>query len=154
MVDPAPGSSHQLINAPTIFCGSRRSPQPNAAIAQMLWRSNSPDLFDTYCAGMVLLRMALPPIRTEKSFKGFWEDLTAAGSIPEWCVRKVYPLNFRRLPCACSSSSSGLMLRCFCSVLCGASQERAERGRDRGRRHPRRVQRGGEMLLERSHAEL
>lgn len=52
----------------------------------MLWRQNTPDLFDTFSAGMVLLQLALPALRSEKAFKGFAQDMEQCGSMRDWCA--------------------------------------------------------------------
>ncbi|CAF1696118.1 hypothetical protein HID58_050003 [Brassica napus] len=47
-------------------------PEPIAALlSPILWQLNSPDLFDMYSAGIVLLQMAVPSIRSSAGLKNF-----------------------------------------------------------------------------------
>ncbi|KDP21854.1 hypothetical protein JCGZ_00641 [Jatropha curcas] len=47
-------------------------PEPIAALlSPILWQLNSPDLFDTYSAGIVLLQMAIPTLRSVGGLKNF-----------------------------------------------------------------------------------
>ncbi|XP_054784076.1 serine/threonine-protein kinase STN8, chloroplastic isoform X4 [Prosopis cineraria] len=47
-------------------------PEPIAAfLSPILWQLNSPDLFDTYSAGIVLLQMAIPSLRSPAALKNF-----------------------------------------------------------------------------------
>ncbi|VVB12789.1 unnamed protein product [Arabis nemorensis] len=47
-------------------------PEPIAALlSPILWQLNSPDLFDMYSAGIVLLQMAVPTLRSSASLKNF-----------------------------------------------------------------------------------
>ncbi|KAG2335075.1 hypothetical protein Bca4012_016063 [Brassica carinata] len=47
-------------------------PEPIAALlSPILWQLNSPDLFDMYSAGIVLLQMAVPTIRSSAGLKNF-----------------------------------------------------------------------------------
>ncbi|KAK4834299.1 hypothetical protein QYF36_020427 [Acer negundo] len=47
-------------------------PEPIAALlSPILWQMNSPDLFDTYSAGIVLLQMAIPTLRSTAGLKNF-----------------------------------------------------------------------------------
>ncbi|KAL6841421.1 hypothetical protein ACP4OV_028939 [Aristida adscensionis] len=55
-------------------------PEPIAAIlSPILWQLNSPDLFDMYSAGIVLMQMAVPTLRTPSGLKNFNAELRAAG---------------------------------------------------------------------------
>ena len=40
---------------------------------------NSPDLFDMYSAGIVLMQMAIPTLRTQSGLKNFNAELRSAG---------------------------------------------------------------------------
>ncbi|XP_010553160.1 PREDICTED: serine/threonine-protein kinase STN8, chloroplastic [Tarenaya hassleriana] len=47
-------------------------PEPIAAmLSPLLWQLNCPDLFDMYSAGIVLLQMAIPSIRSSAGLKNF-----------------------------------------------------------------------------------
>ncbi|CAN4092600.1 unnamed protein product [Withania somnifera] len=47
-------------------------PEPVAALlSPVLWKLNSPDLFDTYSAGVVLMQMAVPSLRSTAGLKNF-----------------------------------------------------------------------------------
>jgi len=44
-----------------------------------LLQLNSPDLFDMYSAGIVLMQMAIPTLRTQSGLKNFNAELRSAG---------------------------------------------------------------------------
>ncbi|KAF2306616.1 hypothetical protein GH714_019832 [Hevea brasiliensis] len=51
-------------------------PEPIAALlSPILWQLNSPDLFDMYSAGIVLLQMAIPTLRSIGGLKNFNAEL-------------------------------------------------------------------------------
>ncbi|KAF3449270.1 hypothetical protein FNV43_RR09998 [Rhamnella rubrinervis] len=53
-------------------------PEPIAALlSPILWQLNSPDLFDMYSAGIVLLQMAIPTLRSTPGLKNFNSELKA-----------------------------------------------------------------------------
>ncbi|KAL3715300.1 hypothetical protein ACJRO7_007089 [Eucalyptus globulus] len=53
-------------------------PEPVAAFfSPILWQLNSPDLFDMYSAGIVLLQMAIPTLRTSSGLKNFNSEIKA-----------------------------------------------------------------------------
>ncbi|KAI3474305.1 hypothetical protein Pfo_029093 [Paulownia fortunei] len=55
-------------------------PEPIAAfLSPILWQLNSPDLFDMYSAGIVLLQMAIPTLRSPPGLKNFNIELKAVG---------------------------------------------------------------------------
>ncbi|XP_020584407.1 serine/threonine-protein kinase STN8, chloroplastic [Phalaenopsis equestris] len=55
-------------------------PEPIAAIlSPVLWQLNSPDLFDTYSAGIILMQMAVPSLRSAAALKNFNSELKAVG---------------------------------------------------------------------------
>ncbi|XP_062179933.1 serine/threonine-protein kinase STN8, chloroplastic-like [Phragmites australis] len=55
-------------------------PEPIAAIlSPILWQLNNPDLFDMYSAGIVLMQMAIPTLRTASGLKNFNAELRSAG---------------------------------------------------------------------------
>ncbi|KAL7136034.1 hypothetical protein ABFS83_10G002600 [Erythranthe nasuta] len=55
-------------------------PEPIAAIlSPVLWQLNSPDLFDMYSAGIVLLQMAIPTLRSSAGLKNFNTELKGFG---------------------------------------------------------------------------
>lgn len=54
-------------------------PEPVAALlSPVVWQLNSPDLFDTYSAGIVLLQMAIPSLRPVSSLKNFNTEIKKA----------------------------------------------------------------------------
>uniref|UniRef100_A0A2P2KBQ9 Protein kinase domain-containing protein n=1 Tax=Rhizophora mucronata TaxID=61149 RepID=A0A2P2KBQ9_RHIMU len=54
-------------------------PEPIAAfLSPILWQLNSPDLFDMYSAGIVLLQMAIPSLRSTSGLKNFNAELKKA----------------------------------------------------------------------------
>ncbi|XP_010490491.1 PREDICTED: serine/threonine-protein kinase STN8, chloroplastic [Camelina sativa] len=51
-------------------------PEPIAALlSPILWQLNSPDLFDMYSAGIVLLQMAVPTLRSTAGLKNFNSEI-------------------------------------------------------------------------------
>ncbi|PKU70285.1 serine/threonine-protein kinase STN8, chloroplastic [Dendrobium catenatum] len=51
-------------------------PEPIAAIfSPVLWQLNSPDLFDMYSAGIILMQMAVPGLRSTAALKNFNSEL-------------------------------------------------------------------------------
>ncbi|KAI7748706.1 hypothetical protein M8C21_029964 [Ambrosia artemisiifolia] len=53
-------------------------PEPVAALlSPILWQLNSPDLFDMYSAGIVLMQMAIPSLRSSAGLKNFNLELKA-----------------------------------------------------------------------------
>ncbi|GER44299.1 protein kinase superfamily protein [Striga asiatica] len=55
-------------------------PEPIAAfLSPILWQLNSPDLFDTYSAGIVLMQMAVPTLRSTSGLKNFNVELKVVG---------------------------------------------------------------------------
>ncbi|KAI5662949.1 hypothetical protein M9H77_22272 [Catharanthus roseus] len=61
-------------------------PEPIAALlSPILWQLNSPDLFDMYSAGVVLLQMAIRNLRSSSSLKNFNLELKTVGyDLAEW----------------------------------------------------------------------
>ncbi|CAA7051152.1 unnamed protein product [Microthlaspi erraticum] len=54
-------------------------PEPIAALlSPILWQLNSPDLFDMYSAGIVLLQMAVPSLRSSAALKNFNSEIKSA----------------------------------------------------------------------------
>lgn len=54
-------------------------PEPIAAfLSPIIWQLNSPDLFDMYSAGIVLLQMAIPSLRSTAGLKNFNSEIKAA----------------------------------------------------------------------------
>ncbi|XP_017698049.1 serine/threonine-protein kinase STN8, chloroplastic isoform X2 [Phoenix dactylifera] len=64
----------------------RPPPEPIAAIlSPILWQLNSPDLFDMYSAGIVLMQMAIPTLRSTAGLKNFNSELKAVGyDLSKW----------------------------------------------------------------------
>ncbi|KAK7340065.1 hypothetical protein VNO77_20757 [Canavalia gladiata] len=55
-------------------------PEPIAAfLSPILWQLNSPDLFDMYSAGIVLLQMAIPTLRSPAALKNFNLEIKTRG---------------------------------------------------------------------------
>ncbi|KAJ0088212.1 hypothetical protein Patl1_31566 [Pistacia atlantica] len=61
-------------------------PEPVAAFfSPILWQLNSPDLFDMYSAGIVLLQMAIPTLRSTAGLKNFKSEIkTAKYDLNKW----------------------------------------------------------------------
>lgn len=61
-------------------------PEPIAAIlSPIIWQLNSPDLFDMYSAGIVLMQMAIPILRSTAGLKNFNSELKAVGyDLSKW----------------------------------------------------------------------
>ncbi|KAF3321860.1 serine/threonine-protein kinase STN8 [Carex littledalei] len=61
-------------------------PEPIAAIlSPIIWQLNSPDLFDMYSAGIVLMQMAVPTLRSSAALKAFNSELKNVGyDLNEW----------------------------------------------------------------------
>lgn len=61
-------------------------PEPIAALlSPILWQLNSPDLFDMYSAGIVLMQMAIPTLRSAAGLKNFNTELKTVGyDLKEW----------------------------------------------------------------------
>lgn len=61
-------------------------PEPIAAIlSPILWQLNSPDLFDMYSAGITLLQMAIPTLRSAASLKNFNSEIKTVGyDLKKW----------------------------------------------------------------------
>eukprot|EP00262_Sarcandra_glabra_P001327 TRINITY_DN11376_c0_g3_i2.p1 TRINITY_DN11376_c0_g3~~TRINITY_DN11376_c0_g3_i2.p1 ORF type:complete len:504 (-),score=84.61 TRINITY_DN11376_c0_g3_i2:4-1515(-) len=55
-------------------------PEPIAAIlSPILWQLNSPDLFDMYSAGVILMQMAIPTLRSASGLKNFNSEIKTVG---------------------------------------------------------------------------
>lgn len=63
--------------------------EPIAAIfSPVLWLLNSPDLFDMYSAGIILMQMAVPSLRSTPALKNFNSELkTASYNLNTWRER-------------------------------------------------------------------
>ncbi|KAJ3703181.1 hypothetical protein LUZ61_006886 [Rhynchospora tenuis] len=61
-------------------------PEPIAAIlSPIIWQLNSPDLFDMYSAGIVLMQMAVPSLRSAAALKNFNSELKVVDyDLNEW----------------------------------------------------------------------
>ncbi|CAI9098608.1 OLC1v1035287C1 [Oldenlandia corymbosa var. corymbosa] len=64
-------------------------PEPVAALlSPILWQLNSPDLFDMYSAGIVLMQMAVPTLRSPAGLKNFNTELKTYGyNLKKWRER-------------------------------------------------------------------
>ncbi|KAJ8753890.1 hypothetical protein K2173_000144 [Erythroxylum novogranatense] len=68
---------------PELFVLPEETPGPPsepiaALLSPILWQLNSPDLFDMYSAGIVLLQMAIPSLRYPSGLKNFNTELKRA----------------------------------------------------------------------------
>ncbi|CAO2839138.1 unnamed protein product [Amaranthus hypochondriacus] len=74
-------------------------PEPIAALlSPILWKLNSPDLFDMYSAGIVLLQMAIPSLRSSAGLKNFNMELRSQGyDLNQWRERTRTRPDFRIL---------------------------------------------------------
>ncbi|KAK7287027.1 hypothetical protein RJT34_22441 [Clitoria ternatea] len=61
-------------------------PEPIAAfLSPILWQLNSPDLFDMYSAGIVLLQIAIPTLRSPAALKNFNLEIKNCGyELKKW----------------------------------------------------------------------
>ncbi|XP_058110704.1 serine/threonine-protein kinase STN8, chloroplastic [Magnolia sinica] len=61
-------------------------PEPIAAIlSPILWQLNSPDLFDMYSAGIILMQMAVPTLRSSAGLKNFNSEIKSVGyDLKKW----------------------------------------------------------------------
>ncbi|RYR24483.1 hypothetical protein Ahy_B02g057985 [Arachis hypogaea] len=61
-------------------------PEPIAALlSPILWQLNSPDLFDMYSAGIVLLQMAIPSLRSSAALRNFNLEIKSCGyDLKKW----------------------------------------------------------------------
>ncbi|XP_006338929.1 serine/threonine-protein kinase STN8, chloroplastic [Solanum tuberosum] len=69
---------------PELYVMPEETPKPPAEpvaalLSPFLWQLNSPDLFDTYSAGIVLMQMAVPSLRSTAGLKNFNMELNAVG---------------------------------------------------------------------------
>eukprot|EP00191_Tetraselmis_sp_GSL018_P008804 CAMPEP_0177605224 /NCGR_PEP_ID=MMETSP0419_2-20121207/16580_1 /TAXON_ID=582737 /ORGANISM="Tetraselmis sp., Strain GSL018" /LENGTH=433 /DNA_ID=CAMNT_0019099345 /DNA_START=452 /DNA_END=1751 /DNA_ORIENTATION=- len=56
------------------------------------WKQHSPDRFDMYSAGLVLMQLAVPKLRTQRAIKNFSEGLSQYNYDPrEWASRQQLP---------------------------------------------------------------
>lgn len=76
---PAAGAFDPLYAPPEKYLLPSGTPKPNMFIAPMLWKAHSPELFDTYSAGMVMLQLCLPALRSEGGMKSFNADYDSVG---------------------------------------------------------------------------
>ncbi|KAL6774629.1 STL1 [Auxenochlorella protothecoides x Auxenochlorella symbiontica] len=76
MLDPRYAAPEQLVLPKAV----PRVPAPFIAVllAPFLWRLGRPDLFDSYAAGIILLQMSIPQLRSAGSLKAFNKELAAA----------------------------------------------------------------------------
>ena len=77
MLDPRYSAPEEVVMPKTF----PRPPIPGLAalLAPLAWFYGRPDLFDSYSAGVVLLQMAVPQLRTATGQRGFNADLAAQG---------------------------------------------------------------------------
>ncbi|KAL5720784.1 Serine/threonine-protein kinase stn8 [Ranunculus cassubicifolius] len=61
-------------------------PEPIAALfSPVLWQLNSPDLFDMYSAGITLMQMAIPSLRSSAGLKNFNSEIKNVGyDLKKW----------------------------------------------------------------------
>ncbi|KAH6776876.1 Protein kinase superfamily protein [Perilla frutescens var. hirtella] len=69
---------------PELYVMPEETPNPPAEpiaalLSPILWQLNSPDLFDMYSAGIVLLQMAIPTLRSSSGLKNFNIELKGVG---------------------------------------------------------------------------
>lgn len=82
LLDPRYSPPQQYIMTPQT---PRAPPPPVAALlSPVLWHLNSPDRFDMWSAGIVLLQMALPPLRNDNALVAFKKAL---GDEHKWDLR-------------------------------------------------------------------
>ena len=72
-------------NAPHL---SRHAAPLALALSPLLWAQHRPGCFDSYSAGVTLLQLALPPLRTTRVLREFRRDLALrGGDLREWRAR-------------------------------------------------------------------
>ena len=59
--------------------GAARVPGVSALLGSVLWGRHRPDTFDSYSAGVVLMQLAVPKLRTANALKAFNEALAKRG---------------------------------------------------------------------------
>ncbi|KAG0475393.1 hypothetical protein HPP92_015079 [Vanilla planifolia] len=69
---------------PELFVLPQETPNPPAepiaaTLSPVLWLLNCPDLFDMYSAGIILMQMAVPSLRSTAALKNFNSELKAVG---------------------------------------------------------------------------
>ncbi|KAF3794352.1 Serine/threonine-protein kinase [Nymphaea thermarum] len=75
---------------PELFVLPEETPSPPPApiaalLSPILWQLNSPDLFDMYSAGVILLQMAVPTLRSSAGIKNFKSEIKNAGyDLKKW----------------------------------------------------------------------
>ncbi|EPS67798.1 hypothetical protein M569_06977, partial [Genlisea aurea] len=78
---------------PELYVMPEETPQPPpepiaALLSPILWQLNSPDLLDMYSAGIVMLQMAVPSLRSAAGLKNFNVELKSFGyDLGEWRAR-------------------------------------------------------------------
>nr|AZQ19332.1 protein phosphorylation [Populus tomentosa] len=94
-------------------------PEPVAALlSPVIWQLNSPDLFDTYSAGIVLLQMAIPSLRPVSGLKNFNTEIKKAGyDLNKWreSTRLRPDLTILELDSGRGLSWKGTFISCCCS---------------------------------------
>eukprot|EP00898_Chlorokybus_atmophyticus_P007607 jgi/Chlat1/7848/Chrsp66S07296 len=66
-----------------------------ALLSPFIWQLNHPDRFDTYSAGIMLLQMALPQLRSMNGLKMFNRDIARYNwNLKEWRARCAHRYNF------------------------------------------------------------
>jgi hypothetical protein len=62
------------------------------AMSPLLWSTHRPDCFDTYSAGVVLMQLAVPPLRATAALRSFNSALARCGhDLEEWRAKCVPP---------------------------------------------------------------
>ncbi|CAA6654590.1 unnamed protein product [Spirodela intermedia] len=69
---------------PELYVLPEETPEPPAEpiaaiLSPFLWQLNSPDLFDMYSAGIILMQMAVPSLRSSAGLKNFNSELKTFG---------------------------------------------------------------------------
>ena len=64
---PGTGPFDPIYAPPERYAFPAGAPGANVMTAPVLWKLHTPELLDTYAAGVVLLRLALPALRPERA---------------------------------------------------------------------------------------
>ncbi|KAG1681303.1 hypothetical protein FOA52_007349 [Chlamydomonas sp. UWO 241] len=77
MLDPRYSPPEELV-MPNYFPRYPDIPALAAALSPIAWAYGAPDLFDSYCAGVLLMQMSLPGLRKMDAMKTFNKELSQA----------------------------------------------------------------------------
>lgn len=89
---PTTGGVHDPLYSPPppeVNLLAEDAKEPSLRNARGLWKEYAPALFDTYSAGIVLLQLCVPRLRSDSSLKTFRAELEACGGdVGAWRERR------------------------------------------------------------------